>query len=41
LAQQENIEVIEKRLCKVVDALRNQARDLLSPRLMVNWEVAA
>jgi hypothetical protein len=41
LAQQEHIQVIEKRLWKAVDALRVQARDMLSPRLLVNWEVTA
>lgn len=39
MAQQEHIEVIEKRLWKTVDALQVQARDLLSPHLMANGEV--
>ena len=41
LTQQEHIKAIEKWLWKSLDTLRDQARDVLLRRLMINGDVAA
>ena len=41
VGQPEHSEVSENRQWKSIDALQVQARDLLSSRLTVDWEVAA